>query len=483
MYNPFTTKVIKDGIRWLAFKTFTIKKLQKEINIELVSRLNYELINSSVNFVIVGFAKAGLPLFGRTVASYLILYEWGFKKKDALNRLKKSCERVKSLARMVGFDIDESTKHDLNTFDLISMFLTKLDDFPRLDLNPSQSGQIKIGKTLTGEEVSLALEDFFKHFAVLGETGSGKSTFVSKIVKNWSELDQHYLIFDWHGEYMKLLNDNSALLVTPEQDFGFDIFEYPTTADPFEHIDLLMEVFSESFDLSVSQQYVLRIALKKAYTEKGHGMSNHTKPVTVDDVIKAINEIRTYSGWEQESKLAVLRRVSKIADTGLKNLLNASQKVGFDNLTKENIIIDLGKLSDDYAKIFVIEAIVRILYNYRLARKITEPHLLVIEEARNVVPFRRQEEPPRMMERLVEELRKFNESVMVVNQLPSTISQELLSAVGNIAVFRLKADIEQDILVKRCGFEKEILKTLSNLSIGQAIFRGHNGLCKIIEYR
>jgi len=89
MYNPFTTKVIKDGIRWLAFKTFTIKKLQKEINIELVSRLNYELINSSVNFVIVGFAKAGLPLFGRTVASYLILYEWGFKKKDALNRLKK----------------------------------------------------------------------------------------------------------------------------------------------------------------------------------------------------------------------------------------------------------------------------------------------------------------------------------------------------------------------------------------------------------
>jgi len=56
--------------------------------------------------------------------------------------------------------------------------------------------------------------------------------------------------------------------------------------------------------------------------------------------------------------------------------------------------------------------------------------MIIIEEARNLIPVRRPEEPVTISERLSQDMRKFGESVVYIAQFPSQISSEALKNTG-----------------------------------------------------
>ena len=67
--------------------------------------------------------------------------------------------------------------------------------------------------------------------------------------------------------------------------------------------------------------------------------------------------------------------------------------------------------------------------------------------------------------------------MIIVNQLPSTLSQEVLTAVGNVAAFRLKGSAEQEILERRCNIAREVSKSLADAPVGSGLFRrGDNNI-------
>jgi hypothetical protein len=489
MFEPLRSihsnvKLTKDGVRWFGYKVAEtrLKEPVDDRRDIMLERFSQEMKNSSINYALVGLNRANfLPFAPSRAGAYLIIFDWGFSKRKVIERVNHVYGQAKSLASLAGLELKERLESPSEDMRLLGYFVSVLADTPKMDGNQRLEEPVKLGTLIAGGDLEVDFQELFKHMVVVGETGSGKSTFVSKLLKRLQELNHHFLVFDWHGEYSGLLGDSSVLVIAPDQDLGFDIFDYPRNVDPFIHIDILMDIFSDSFDLSVSQQFVLRSALRKVFTEKGHGMNTSAKSVSIDDVIKSVSELRTYSGWEQESKLAVLRRVSRLADTGLSRMLNASQKIGFNDLISENVIIDLGLVTDNYSKVFVVEAILKLLYDYKVSKKLTEAHVIVTEEARNIVPFRRPEEPPSTMERVVEELRKFGEAMIAVNQLPSTISQEVLTAAGNLVAFRLKGGMEYEILNKRCNLDKSVCEKLAALPVGHGVCRLSDNMTQLFE--
>ncbi len=478
-------RVLREGVRWFGFTLVEVKPREGvSADGALFQRFVEGMRSAGVNyaFLVVGRHEL-LPLSPPRRGGFLLVYSRGFGKRRVVEDVKRSYRQAKSLAEVAGLDVNPEGDgaHDGEAWLLQAVFRDMLEAPIGVGEEPALEA-LRLGRLVGGGEFTLRVEDVYKHVVVLGETGSGKSSFVGKLLSAVGERGTHFLVFDWHGEYSALLRDSSTLVIAPDQDLGFDIFDYPRAVDPFVHIDVLMDVFTDSFDLSVSQQFILRSALRRVFTDKGHGMSEDAKPVTVEDVIRAVNELRTYSGWEQESKLAVLRRISKLADTGLSRMLNANQKIGFNDLLSENVIVDLGQVTDNYSKIFVVEAILKLLYDYKVSRKLVEPHVIVAEEARNIVPYRRAEEPPSIMERLVEEMRKFGEGMVMVNQLPSTLSQEVLTAAGTIVAFRLKGAGEYDILSKRCGIGADVCQRLADLPVGRGVCRHPNSRTEFFEF-
>ncbi|MCL5788516.1 MAG: ATP-binding protein [Candidatus Marsarchaeota archaeon] len=411
------------------------------------------------------------------MCAYITLFGWGFQKRQLVAKIKAELERIRMLGISTGVVLDNSPQTRFEDWKTLWRVLAKAVDLPRFD-EVDAVGGISIGRGPS--KIQLTDQELFKHCAVVGETGSGKSTFVAEIAKEWSGQARHFLVFDWHGEYSKLIRDNSILIIEPDNGLGFDVFAYPQGVDPYIHIDTLMDIFSESFDLSVSQQYVLRSSLRKLYTEKGHGIKMRPERVTISELIKYINEARTFSGWEQEAKLALVRRVSKLGDTGLGGMLNAEHSLGLDEVLNENVLVDLGKIPDHYSKLFVVEAMLRLLYDYKVSRKLALPHMTVVEEARNVVPYRRPEEKPRIAERIIEELRKFGESMIIVTQLPSTVSSEVLTAAGTIFAFRLKGEAEYEILSRRCNLSASFCRQLAMLRTGVCVCRRSDNTVSVI---
>lgn len=477
-------RVLRSGLVWFAYSVVGVRpKKGVEADENVFRRLIEGLRGSKVNYAFLVLGRQELfPLSPPRSGSYMLLYSRGFRRGKVVEEVKRSYRHVGALAEVAGLELDPNVEKpsEGEAWLLRALFKNMLDVPVGVEEEVGE-GALRLGRLVDGGTFTLGLEEIFKHVVVLGETGSGKSSFVAKLLSALEPTGTHFLVFDWHGEYSRLLKDTPTLVIAPDQDLGFDIFDYPRSVDPFVHIDVLMDIFTDSFDLSVSQQYVLRSALRRVFTEKGHGMSDSAKPVTVEDVIRAVNDLRTYSGWEQESKLAVLRRISKLADTGLSRMLNASQKIGFNDLLRENVVVDLGQVTDNYSKIFVVESILKLLYDYKVSRRLVEPHLIVAEESRNIVPYRRAEEPPSIMERLVEEMRKFGEGMVLVNQLPSTLSQEVLTAAGTIICFRLKGGSEYEILGKRCGVSPELARRLADLPVGRALCRRSNGKTEFFD--
>lgn len=471
-------RVLRSGLVWFGYAVAAIKPKQGSGGDEgLFQRLVEGLRKTRINYAFLVLGRQEVfPLAPPRSGGYMVVYSRGFRRGRVVEEVKRSFVYARSLAEVAGLELDAEASGPVeNGAWLLRALLKNMLEAPIGVEEEVGEPLLRLGRLVDGGAFTLRLEDLFKHVVVLGETGSGKSSFVAKLLSELEPTGIHFLVFDWHGEYSALLKEGSTLVIAPDQDLGFDIFDYPRSVDPFVHIDILMDIFTDSFDLSVSQQFVLRSALRRVFTEKGHGMSDSPKPVTMDDVIRAVGDLRTYSGWEQESKLAVLRRISKLADTGLSRMLNASQKIGFSDLLKENIIVDLGQVSDNYSKIFVVEAILKLLYDYKVSRRLSEPHVIVAEEARNIVPYRRAEEPPSIMERLVEEMRKFGEGMVMVNQLPSTLSQEVLTAAGTVVCFRLKGGSEYEILAKRCGVGPELSQRLADLPVGRGLCRHSSG--------
>jgi hypothetical protein len=470
-------RIVRDGLRWFGYAVVDVRPRDgSPMDAGIFQRFIEGLGSAGVNYAFITLGrKEKLPLGPPRRGSFLLIYTRGFSKKKVAVTVRRSYAHVRALAEVAGLEVNRDTKAPPHgdAWLLEAVFKSMLEAPIGVGEEPVYE-TIKAGRLVGGGDFTINLDDIYKHTVVMGETGSGKSSFVAKLLSEISSNGVHYLVFDWHGEYVSLLKDNSTLVIAPDQDLGFDIFDYPRSVDPFIHIDILMDIFTDSFDLSVSQQFILRSALRRVFTDKGHGMAESTEPVTIEDVIKAVNDLRTYSGWEQESKLAVLRRISKLADTGLSRMLNASQKIGFNDLLGENVVVDLGQVSDAYSKVFVVEAILKLLYDYKVSRKLVEPHVIVAEEARNIVPYRRPEEPPSIMERLVEEVRKFGEGMIMVNQLPSTLSQEVLTAAGTVISFRLKGVSEYDILNKRCGVDISLCQRLADLPVGRGLCRYPN---------
>jgi uncharacterized protein len=302
-----------------------------------------------------------------------------------------------------------------------------------------------------------------KHFALLGSTGTGKSTSAALILHKIVDMapQGHIVMIDPHGEYAAAFKSKGAI-------FDVDNLAMPYWLLNFEeHCEVF--VTSEGKDRQIDCDILSRCLLAaRAKNRAAEGVSKLTVDSPVPYLLSdLLNIIQTEMGKldKATSSAPFMRLKSKIEE------LRADPRYAFmfsgmlvgDTMSafltkifrlpadgRPISIVDVSGVPSDVVKV-VVAVLARMVFDYAIWSRYEpqRPILLVCEEAHRYVPNERQSDASsvgRILSRIAKEGRKYGVSLGLITQRPSDLAEGVLSQCGTIIAMRLNNERDQNFV-------------------------------------
>jgi len=327
----------------------------------------------------------------------------------------------------------------------------------------------------------LKVEWLREHVAVLGATGTGKTTLVKHLIAQLCEkTDIPWWIFDIKGsEYIGLVGQNKSeiTVLRPGLDTSFVINLMDSNTGNTEGSaystfimlkELLKEKGGESSQLSPAMERLLRESVMKLADSLEENNS-------VQSLSKMITKIASNDRIGHMTRDALLNRLQILFQEPLGEILRGgSEAIDISSLLQKRIILDLSYV----ARIGGMDS-ARILYNL-IAKRIFEGamkrgivpglhHIVVLEEASNLVPESYSKQSSADVttgESMVLLQRATGQGVIVISTRPN-ISSNILANTATKIVFRLPYDSQTGGKFLSLNEEQEIY--LRNMKRGRAL--------------
>jgi hypothetical protein len=327
----------------------------------------------------------------------------------------------------------------------------------------SDEPHIEIGTVYPTDDIRGALyvdPMLSKHFAVLGSTGTGKSTSVSLILHRIGELspEGHIVMIDPHGEYSAAFKDCGEL-------FNVDNLQLPYWLMNFEeHCEVLLTTDGAERQRDAD---ILAKCLLAART-KGK-MAEQFGKVTVDSPIPylltdlnaiIVNEMGKLDRAGDTTPYARLKNKLDELKADPRYTFMFSGMMVSDSMGsfiaklfrlpangRPISIVDVSGVPSDITSV-VVSVLARMVFDYAIWSR-TEPQrpiLLVCEEAHRYVPKDENaagQAVRKILERIAKEGRKYGVSLGLITQRPSDLAEGVLSQCGTIISMRLNNDRDQ----------------------------------------
>ena len=299
-----------------------------------------------------------------------------------------------------------------------------------------------------------------KHFALLGSTGTGKSTSAALILHKICDIapEGHIVMIDPHGEYSAAFKENGAL------------FDVNNLAMPYwmmnfaEHCEIF--VTSTGDDKQIDSDILARCLLQARSKNR---IAETIGKLTVDAPIPYLlsdltNIIQNEMGRldKATSSAPFMRLKSKIDELKADpryNFMFSGMLVG-DTMAefvgkifrlpsngKPISIIDVSGVPSGITST-VVAVLSRLVFDYAIwsRNEPQRPILLVCEEAHRYIPSDRIAKDSAVrsiLERIAKEGRKYGVSLGLITQRPSDLAEGVLSQCGTIISMRLNNDRDQ----------------------------------------
>ena len=322
---------------------------------------------------------------------------------------------------------DSSTLSTLESFETHSPAVVSATISPDFYIpNAKEAGERGEGmalgrlKTRTGSvhEFRLQLEDLRRHVTLMGMTGSGKSTTAAVIVRQVASMGLPVMVLDWHNEHGDLVKSVGGQVLSPGKDeFAINPLDLGPATEPSEHIEMVTDIFSDTYHFTHPQAYMFRNALQRCLLE-----ATDREVPTLASLVSTIESYPLRSAYDNETKVALLRRLVPLTQGNVGRAFNSPSSHSVDELLDKVLCVELGHIREAQSRSIFANILMKLIYEVRISRKVKMEHLTMVEEARNMAPARRDEDPPSVGERMISELRKFGESMLFVAQFPSQVT-------------------------------------------------------------
>ena len=327
---------------------------------------------------------------------------------------------------------------------------------------------VKFGKVLnTDLDAKLDFEKITSmHMAVIGITGSGKTTFVKRVIENLS-YDVHLFIFDLYNEYSSFPNATTVNI--------------PSTIFPitYENIREIFRTYGITFQEKTKEEKYIAGLLRRYLKPDADFIEYKNK--NLDEILKScINLIK--EDITLKAELIYLLDILK-SDYGSKAISNQKSILNLIKKAVNNknkfLIFNFSEVEDQQSKTNLAGIILKEIF--KKAKKQKGKYTVVLEEAHNFAPEKAAYDvsPSKdnlafsMARKIALEGRKLNLGLIAITQRPANISKYVLSQLNTQVILKLanKNDLEA-VSVFFEENKKEIFDTLPYLKPGYLYITG-----------
>jgi hypothetical protein len=354
-------------------------------------------------------------------------------------------------------------------------------------LNSDMNGKnpIFIGNLVARKDVDVHVSAdnmVSRHVLVIGMTGSGKSVWVRRAVRELMAKQYPILIIDPHGDNLGIVQKAKKLF----PDHKIKLF-YPKISAPKNNKEVIFTLIEKLGNKLTEPQYeFLNWLLTNIEYESGTSLIHYIATLVQRSNAAAENR-RNKTGKGLNGASNTGATTMGVVSRSLRKVQRKLQEMEElpDPYSQPEKIIQKSQVSILYLKGYeslpsstIVSILLDTLFNHRsVGGKIIPPFFTVLEEAQNFIPSRSegQEGYPSVstIKKIATEGRKFGAGLMLVSQRPYRLDETVCAQMNSYIILRLKNERDQRFVKNTMeNWDNEEAKQLPNFANGQGIVSG-----------
>ena len=337
---------------------------------------------------------------------------------------------------------------------------------------------LHIGYLVTRKNVpvSISVDGFRRHIAIIAQTGAGKSYTAGVLIEELLKKGATIVVLDPHADHVFISQNRKGGRFSDR----VSVFRTKESTSRYEW-EIGIKKYEVRFaDMGIDE--IFRICrISESYTNIRKAVKNAVEMLnydcSVENLIETLRSQSEKSG--REDALKALKYVEVLRD--FSGIFGTSTTVADDYLKPKHIsVFDLSGLNDRVAN-YVAWRILNEIYEKKTKNEYKYPVFVFIEEAHRFVPNGEETFAKRILKRLAAEGRKFGIFLTLITQRPFKVDADALSQCNSQIIMRITNPEDQNA-VRRSSerMSESLLNDLPGLNIGEAIIVGEVSRAPVI---
>ncbi len=357
---------------------------------------------------------------------------------------------------------------------------------------------IQHGRVLRHNGVALSRALLRKHLFICGVTGSGKTTTCQRLLLSSGlpflviepAKTEYRALYAAAPQVVYYTLGNESL-----SPFRFNPFELLPGESLSGHIDLLKATLVAAFPMEAAMPNLIAEAVLRSYQQKGWNVYQNEN-LEIDDpwdghgeawpvlsemltMLKQVIAEKNFGlDLQQKYEGSLIARLTDLT-VGMKGrLLNTRQSIDFDALLDQSVVLEMEDLRDESDKALLMGLIVGRVAEAMKQRHQRDPqfqHLTLVEEAHRLLAKPEfgeggnRRHGVNLFANLIAEVRKYGEGIIIADQIPNKLTDDVLKNTNTKIIHRLFAADDRQAMGDAVGLTDEQKGFLPHLQIGEAL--------------
>lgn len=347
--------------------------------------------------------------------------------------------------------------------------------------------------------VCLDKKELNKHTFVTGVTGSGKTTTCQKILLESGDV-KFMVIEPAKTEYRSLKQKYKDILVfTLGNDsvapFRINPFEFYPHESISSHVDMIKACIESAFDMEAAIPQIIEKSIYECYVDCGWDLATNKNSKYKDPFADGVYAFPTLSELIQKTEYVVEQQGF---DLRLKNdyigsikarlqglvvgskglMLDTKRSVDFKDLIHRRVILEMEEIRSGSEKSLIMGLLMSNLIEAIKAEHLSNPdfsHITLIEEAHRLFSKYQfgdslnKKNSVEIFSDMLAEVRKYGESLIIVDQIPEKMTPEVLKNTNTKIVHKIFAKDDKDVIGDTMALSENQKQFLSFLDKGRAV--------------